>query len=78
MVLCADSRVDWPGTADAFTSWFAEDPNSVGAASALANGGCLLRYYTRSAHCLNQVTRTLWTMARRDLLGQPPLDLRKG
>jgi urease accessory protein len=78
MVLCADRRLDWHGTANAFTSWFAEDRNSVGAASALTNGGCLLRYFTRSAHGLNQATRTLWAMARRDLLGQPPLDLRKG
>ena len=78
MFLYADNGLDWHRTANTFTSWLLEDRNSVGAASALANGGCLLRYYTHSAHCLNQVTRTLWAMARRTLLGQPPLDLRKG
>ena len=78
MLLCADRDFDWHGTADTFTSWFVEDQDSVGAASSLANGGCLLRYYTHSAQYLNQVTRTLWAMARRTLLDQPPLDLRKG
>ncbi len=78
MLLCADRRLDWHGTANTFTSWFVEDRNSVGAASALANGGCLLRYYTSSAHSLNQVTRALWEIARHALLGQPLLDLRKG
>ena len=43
MVLCVDGGLDWQGTADTFTSWFAEDLSSVGAVSALANGGCLLR-----------------------------------
>ena len=78
MLLCADSSLDWHGTADTFTSWFLGDRDSVGAASSLANGGCLLRYYTRSAQCYNQVTRALWAMARRTLLDQAPLDLRKG
>ena len=78
MLLCADRDFNWHMTADTFTSWFLEDRDSVGAASSLANGGCLLRYYTRSAQCLNQVTRALWAMARRTLLDQPPLDLRKG
>ena len=78
MLLCADCSLDWHRTANTFTNWFVEDRNSVGAASALAKGGCLLRYYTRSAHCLDLVTRTLWAMARWALLGQPPLDLRKG
>lgn len=76
MLLCADGDFDWRETAETFTSWFMEDRDSVGAASFLANGGCLLRYYTHSAQSLNQVTRTLWTMARRTLLDQPPLDLR--
>ena len=71
MLLCADKSLAWNETANTFTSWFAEDRNSVGAASALANGGCLLRYYTRSAHCLDQLTRTLWAMARLALLGLP-------
>lgn len=78
MLLCADSNFDWDGTASTFTSWFLGDHDSTGAASALANGGCLLRYQTNSANCLNQVTRSLWAMARQVLLDQPPLDLRKG
>ena len=77
MLLCGGD-LDWNETADTFTEWFLEDSNSVGAASAIANGGCLLRYQTSSAHCLNQATRALWAMARHTLLGQPPLDLRKG
>ncbi len=78
MLLCGERGFDWHGTASMFTDWFADDPDSVGAASPLANGGCLLRYYTHSAHCLKQVTHKLWAMARHTLLDQPPLDLRKG
>jgi urease accessory protein len=81
MLLCGDGDLDWLDwneTADTFTGWFLEDSNSIGAASAIANGGCLLRYQTHSAHCLTQATRALWAMARQMLLGQPPLDLRKG
>ena len=77
MLLCGGSDLDWNETADAFTGWFLEDSNSVGAASAIANGGCLLRYQTHSAHCLTQTTRALWAKARHTLLGQPSLELRK-
>jgi urease accessory protein len=77
MLLCADSLLDWQETASVFTNWFAEIRDFTGAASALANGGCLIRYYTHSAQCLKQVNRTLWALARRELLNQPPLDLRK-
>ena len=77
MLLCGDSHLDWHGAADAFTSWFVNDRDSNGAATTLPNGGCLLRYQTESAHCLDQVTRALWAMARGIFLNQPPLDLRK-
>jgi urease accessory protein len=77
MLLCADGPFDWYDIAGTFTDWFANNQDSTGAASALANGGCLIRYYTHSAQCLKQATRTLWAMARRELLNHPPLDLRR-
>ena len=67
-----------PVIANPINSWFSEVRSSVGATSALTNGGCLIRYYTDSAHGLNQATSAFWAMARRAVLGLPPLDLRKG
>ena len=78
MPLCADSLVDWEQIAKTFTDRFEDGQDSAGGTSVLANGGYLLPYYTHTSHCLNQVTRTLWTKARLILLGQPRLDFRKG
>ncbi|MDA1129018.1 MAG: urease accessory protein UreD, partial [Chloroflexi bacterium] len=77
MLLCAHDSIDWPETANTFTAWFSKVESPVGAASALAAGGCLIRYYADSAPCLNESTDALWAMARCAILGQPPLDLRK-
>ncbi len=76
MLLCADNALDWDQMSRLFTTWLTDDQNSTGAASALANGGCLIRYFTHSAQCLKQVTHSLWATARRVLLDQPPLALR--
>ncbi len=67
-----------PVIANTFNSWFSEVGSSVGAASVLTNGGRQIRYYTDSAHGLNQATSAFSAMARRGVLGLPPLDLRKG
>ena len=69
---------DTPVTATAINSWFSEVRSSVGATSVLTNGGCLIRYYTDSVHWFNEATSAFSAMARRAVLGLPPLDLRKG
>jgi len=76
MLLCSDGPLVWPDIASTFTDCFSDNQDAPGAASALANGGCLIRYYTHSAQCLKQVTRTLWATARCALLDSPPLELR--
>jgi urease accessory protein len=76
MLLCADGTLDWHDIAGTFTTCFSDTQGATGAASALANGGCLIRYYTHSAQCLKEITRTLWAMARCALLDGPPLVLR--
>ena len=76
MLLCADGPLDWPDIAGTFTNSFSDNQDATGAASALANGGCLIRYYTQSAQCLKQVTRALWVTARCALLERPPLEMR--
>ena len=76
MLLCADASLDWPDIADTFTNCFTDNQDATGAASPVANGGCLIRYYTHSAQCLKQVTRALWATARCALLDGPPLVLR--
>lgn len=77
MVVYADVDLDWQEMADGFTRVVSDDRDSVGAASTLSDGGCLVRYYTVSAHGLNKVTSRLWAMARRSLLDRPALELRK-
>lgn len=78
LLLCSDADIDWRGTANEFTGWFSDGGDAIGGASALANGGCLVRFYTESAHCLKQTVSSLWGMARLAILGEPPMDLRKG
>ncbi len=78
MLLCADGPLDWPDIAGTFTNSFSDNQDATGAASALVNGGCLIRYYTQSAQCLKRVTRVLWATARCALLERPPLEMRGG
>ena len=78
MLLWADDETDWAKTSSLFTAWFSKVNDAVGAATALTSGGCLIRYYTDSAHNLNEATKALWAIARRAILELSPLDLRKG
>lgn len=77
LALFADGFHAWESVVPALAGRLRELPSVTGGASLLARDGCLVRFLAASAHDLAQATRSLWTLARRLLLGRPALDLRK-
>ena len=76
VLLCAPGRVDWGGVQDAFLDLLTSQAEVKGGASLLAREGCVVRFLAPSAHALTAFAREAWGLARRHLLGLPPLDLR--
>jgi urease accessory protein len=67
----------WEDLARALEERLGEWPAVRGGATALPRDGCLVRFLAPSAYDLTEAARGLWTLARRLLLGLPPVDLRK-
>lgn len=74
----APERDGWRRLADAWLdSVTTLAPSARVGASPLGRGGAVARFLCASAPSLEAGIRALWTVARRDLFGLPPLALRK-
>ncbi len=76
VLLCSPGGVHWGGVVDAFVDCLANQAGVRGGASLLARDGCVVRFLAPSAHALTAFAREAWGVARKHLLGLPPLDLR--
>ena len=76
ILVYADAEVDWQEMAGTFDQALLGDSETVGAASTLSDGGCIVRYHTASANGLSKTFTKLWAMARSSLLDRPALELR--
>ncbi len=77
LALLADSFEAWREVASALEARLRELPSVLGGASPISQGGCLVRLLAASAPDLIQAIRDFWALARRLLLGLPPVDMRK-
>jgi urease accessory protein len=78
LLLCSPGRADWSGVLGPIGDLLAERNDVQGGASLLARDGCVVRFLAPSAHALAAFAHQAWAVARRHLLGLPPLDLRLG
>ncbi len=76
ILLCSPGRAEWGGVIAALVNLLANQTGVQGGASLLARDGCVVRFLAPSAHALAAFAREAWGLARRHLLGLPPLDLR--
>ena len=77
LLLIAGQFENWPAMLAHVRAELESAPEIFGGASLLAHSGCAVRYLAQSAIDFQSVTERLWTVARRGLLGLPPLALRK-
>lgn len=75
--LFADRFDRWEELAHALETQLSQPGSVWGGVSPVSRGGLIVRFLAASAPDLTRSTHALWTMARRLLLGLPPLDLRK-
>jgi len=73
----AGGFADWEKVAKALQQTIDESTGIFGGVSALARGGCVARYLTRSAPKLGAINSRLWFVARRHVLGLAPFPMRK-
>jgi urease accessory protein len=76
LLLCGTGPAAWNDVLGAFLDRLARQSAVTGGASLLARHGCVVRFLSPSAHALTAFAREAWGLARRHLLGRPPLDLR--
>jgi urease accessory protein len=77
LLLIADQFENWPPLLAAVRADLDAIPEIFGGASLMSHSGCSIRYLAVSAIEFQAATERLWSLARRHLLGQPPLSLRK-
>jgi len=73
----AGGFADWEKVAKALQQTIDESTGIFGGVSALARGGCVARYLTRSTPELSAINSRLWFVARRQVLGLAPFPMRK-
>jgi urease accessory protein len=76
LLLCSPGSVRWDGARGALLDLLVSQGEVEGGASLLARDGCVVRFLAPSAHALTRFAREAWGVARKHLLGLPPLDLR--
>ena len=76
-LLFSDRARDWADITCALVECLNELPSILGGVSPISRGGCVVRILAPSAPDLTQAVRDLWTLARKLLLGLPPVDMRK-
>lgn len=77
MLLLADGFRDWQPVAAAINAELEAAPLVSGGVSLLTQGGCVIRYLTRSASEMTRVNKRLWDKARGLVLQLRPFDHRK-
>jgi urease accessory protein UreH len=77
MLIVANKFDNWRELLEKLRAELESIPNFFGGASLLAHSGCCVRYLAQSAIEFHAATERLRTLARRHLLGLPPLALRK-
>lgn len=77
LLVVADSFGGWDALCTAMRAVIEAHPEACGGATPLAAAGCLARFMTPTATALSEIARTLWSAARRIVLGLAPFDLRK-
>ena len=77
LLLVADEFGNWRALLENLRAEIESLPGIIGGASLLAHSGCAVRYLAHSAIEFHAATERLWAVARRHLLGLPPLALRK-
>jgi urease accessory protein len=77
LLIIADEFPDWRPVIAALRAELESLPGVIGGISLLTEAGCSIRYLAKSAIDLQEATRRFWTVARRQVLGLHPLDLRK-
>ena len=77
LLVIADGFERWNETVAAMDAALKELPAVYGGASALANGGCIVKLLARSASNLTQAQSSLCGLARQRVFNSPAIDLRK-
>lgn len=73
----ADGFQRWEDVAGALAGALDGLPDVPGGVSVLARGGCFARFLAGTAFALARAIETLWTLARKLVLGREPFDMRK-
>jgi urease accessory protein len=77
LVMAGDDNFDWASLVIALHKALQGIQGVQGSASAMARGGCVARFISVSADALNRIAMKLWSIARRELIGQEAFPLRK-
>jgi urease accessory protein len=77
MLLVADGFEDWRSVIAVMNAELEAAPQVLGGVSLLSQGGCVIRYLTRSASEMTHVNKTLWDKARELVLQLRPFAHRK-
>jgi len=77
LIVIADEFRGWGTALAAMNLELTKLPGVYGGASLLQQSGFVVKLMARSAADLMDAQAALWTLARRLVLGRPPLDLRK-
>jgi urease accessory protein len=77
MGILGEGQMEWESVAAAMTAELATVPSVRGGISLLGQGGCVVRYLTRTASELTGMNQQLWDTARELVIGLPRFDHRK-
>jgi urease accessory protein len=77
VLLVADGFEDWQPVAANINTELEAESQVSGGVSLLSQGGCVIRYRTRSASEITHVNKRLWDKARELILQLRPFDHRK-
>jgi len=77
LIVLADDVRGWSSLVNSLHSALQGVEGLQGGASALARGGCVSRYISTTADCLNRTTLKLWAIIRPELICREAFPLRK-
>jgi urease accessory protein len=77
LAIVADGFTAWKETLAAMNAALENMPQILGGASALAKGGCIVKFLARAASDLMSAQAELWGRVRQVVFGSPVISLRK-